>query len=502
MVHKSAKALTLAVAVALLLAAGGILYAAPELVTSPQKQVTATQFYSEGDFFINPRNYANMDFNKWFGLVSFDSAFMAKLGFAMKIDGLYAAAYYGGNTWNIPNHKYTEQEVDFFSTPKTMKIYDNLPEYTDMNPNNNAALLIGVADMGFRLGYRSTHWSRKLNEDFLFEETYDDPDDPTVPLTRNVYYKSFLDENGVINPEIAWGMTRNIIEGRGIKPHMYISLEFNRDYQRFERYVTSADEVTEEIGRSNNDFTLDVTAAVGGFSLISDDGFDFGVDLWYILGMTMYNNDYNYTDSDGKNKIGNGLKGLYDGNSFTEISGNSHNVLPYVYASWEGEKLALAAELELGLEFGGSKKTPLALRLADGGISHDGTGTLVKDGTDTTTTSFAFAPVLSLGMQWAIVPQKFFLNAGGSLGFGKITFNTTESVIYEQGNEKEKSAVKAIENQFDHASTSLSAGVTFNPTANLGFQASCGLDTDNVVNVFDAGKGLAVFSQILAMVKF
>jgi hypothetical protein len=53
----------------------------------------------------------------------------------------------------------------------------------------------------------------------------------------------------------------------------------------------------------------------------------------------------------------------------------------------------------------------------------------------------------------------------------------------------------------------LTAGVTFNPTDNLAFEAACGIGNNNNINVFAIGRtgednGLFNFGSILVSLKF
>ena len=126
-----------------------------------------------------------------------------------------------------------------------------------------------------------------------------------------------------------------------------------------------------------------------------------------------------------------------------------------------------------------------------------------KEGDTVATRTFSFAPSLSLGFKWAIVPEKFFLNGGGSIGFfrddtftqpGLLSFATTT-----EGDDKD------INNTFGAARSTLSLGFTFYPIPNLGFQAMAGVDIEtNNVSTFDtsAARGLFAFSKILVTLKF
>ena len=455
--------------VALLTIAGGNLFAAPYFFISPQKQATANQYYGDADNFISPRYFNDMEFSKWFGVVSFQTeefekhsgaTEMIQVGLAAKFGNIYTALYYGGNTMARPTDTYAVNREGRRSYPDFPALY-NLDGTTPKLPHNEGAVLIGVNDMGFRLSY--VHEHRKHN----FKN---------IDI-GNVLYSTYLNEYGHINPEIAWGMTRDLIPGRGLTPHIYVDMDFFRDYYKYNTQAT----VGEVIGRSNNEFNLGLTVASGGVTLFEKNNFNIGLDLWYTMGLGFINNEYQHEGQVRK------YKGYYSGsiNDMAEITGiNNHNITPYLYAYWDNEKIALSAELGLDFGFGGYKESDMQMNSA---------GTLEKDGPETKYSLFSFIPTLDLGLQWTVVPEKFFINVGSSIGFFDLELN---KVTIDED--------KIVHNVFEGAYTRLMLGFNINPTINLGFQAMAGvdIDTNNISTFRTTGEGLAVFSKIMATLKF
>ncbi|MCL2139456.1 MAG: hypothetical protein FWH41_08005, partial [Treponema sp.] len=418
------------------------------------------------------------------GAVSFQTEFkslttnMMQLGFATRLGGLYLGAYYGGNTfaqWREQTY-YEEDGKRVYRNPWDIEV-SNYPG----EPHNEASLLLGVADMGFRISYVHSYRSFK-RDDFNVGS-----------LGSYTSYVTYKDEYGSINPEIAWGMARELIPGRGLQPHVYIDLDFFRDYRISD--TGSGD----DIDHSNNEFTLGFTAASGYFSFFNQNGFDFGIDVWYTLNLKTFGNKYTLTPGGDivsfKGKLitdpADPFAGRYD------VSYNAHWLTPYLYAGWSGEKLELSAELGFEFGFSGRRNRGLLLSASD----------QLWDGADTKVFGFSFAPTLNLGLKWGIVPEKFYLNAGsgisffgeGGLGVDKLTIDTYVS------NGKVGDTVKATNSFFDGALTRLMLGFTFYPTVNLGVQAMSGVDiSSNNINVFNTGTaaGLAVFSKIMVTVKF
>ena len=496
--------------ITLLLAAGGSLYASPYLITSPQKAATSSQIWSDVDQFISVGKYALVDFDKWFGVVTFSNSDfitgvttgptnMAQFGFATRLGGLYLAFYYGGNGLNLPLHIYREDADGKTIYTENTDLYLPTTGVLARIPYNEFSLLLGFADMGFRLSIASNYRSREV-KDFA------------VGSSSLTEYKSFVDENGSFNPQIAWGMAKALIPDVGLRPHVYVDLDLYSNSSKFDlgtgieigrRYTNSAS----DYNYTSNHLGLGITAAAGGLSLFKDNGFDFGLDLWYILNLRMFDNQYSPAPGTLKNfngKFKNTQSVLVDPDDPSQGSYNiylfdtdysSHLLRPEVFATWSDEekRLSLYAKLGLGLTLNNSTVSTLDLQA---------TGA-VKQGQETITTTFSFNPTLDLGLQWAIVSEKFFLNVGSRISF--LTLNMASGVNDEYTNDtKGDKSVTDINNTFGPASTDLKAGVTFYPTANLGFQAMCGVNnTTNNVSVFDTtASGLAFFSKIIATVKF
>jgi hypothetical protein len=480
----------------MLVVAGGVLYAGPNFIYSPQREATASLFLSDADVFMNPRNYTALNFNRWFGLISFfgnhgdfGNNSMAQIGFATRFGNLYTAFFYGGNAFRIAPNSYTEKEDPFFG--RTIKSYVTEPgsQFGSFRPRNEFAVLVGVADMGFRFSFVSTYQIRNLNENIVIGDEFG--------IGGLDYYKAFRNEFGRLNPEFAWGMTSDLT-AIGIRPHLYVNMDFFRDYQRFEKYTgpdLSDGTDGDVIGRSNNNISLDLTAALGRLRLVRNEAFEFGLDLWYTLGLKVFDNEFNYFDGD-RNRIGK-IMGNYDPDNgiFEERSEISHVITPKIYTIIPRDKISFSAEFGLTVGYSNVISTGMAIK------TDDTSGLLVRDGEDTNTTSLSFAPVLNFGMIWEIVPERFFINAGSHISFGNLILGTTETANFIQGErDPDNPDTKIINNTFEGARTELSLGITFNPSSNLSLQAMSGVETDgNIINVFD---GLTTFSKLLVTMKF
>jgi hypothetical protein len=457
---------------------------------SPQSNTTEGRYRSNADNFIRPDQYTGVSFNKWFGMASFlwDDAFsqIATAGFATKAGSVYIGAFYSGNFWTgMANNNYIEEE------PATVpaggaagKVYD---VYGSINVGgasvNNAALLIGVADMGFRLTYRTNYQLFKKSDIVTADQLYD----------------SYQIERGYIAPQIAWAAAKDLTKN-GIRPYAAVDLVFDRDYQKTETAgADSAGIIGENIGRSSNHFDPSLSLGLGGYTFYSKDGFRLSADLDYVLTFNIYDNEYSYIEN-GAYKIGK-IKGTYSpgSNPYVEKFLVSNLITPSLSGQWSKDRLALRFKLNLPLTFASDEQNSMQLNGGD----------LVYNGASNSTFTFIFRPDVRLALQYKIVPDKLTLNAGARIQATAITLDTIKQEYYTNG---DKISSRAIHNSsFINTGTStqfvsrFSIGPTFNFTENAWVEATTGVTNaygnSGTIEVFAPG-GLFSFGSILVALKF
>ena len=468
----------------LLMAAAGGLWAQGMNVSgwaSPQSMATQGRIRSAADDFIRPDSYTSARIENLFAVASFQSTTTAHLGFAKKLNKAYLGVYYGGTFWaNVTSFPYTEgEDPNWPGGKKTVPTYASLDFDTSL-PSNRVAVLLGVEDMGFRLSYYTTHES--VNKKDL--------------IVGTTQYSSYKADTGVISPQIAWSMTKNLAGDNGIKPYVTVDLNFNRDYQEAEAAVSGSSPGV-EIDHSNNSFQPVLQVGLGGFTFYTKEAFRLSADFEYRLTPTIYSNKYTYMD--GTTYKTDTVKGLNTSSGFTENSSLSNLIMPYLAAQWGGGPVALRARLQLPVTI---TNTKVAV------VSPNADHKLEKNGQSTNTTLFGFNPSLQLALQWRPV-TKLAINAGGLIGLGTLSRTTVESSTYladkEQGTSSER-----VTPSYGATSTTLFLGATFNPTDNLAFEAvvggttgTVGVSTNNRLNVFDtSGNGMFNFGSILVSLKF
>jgi len=463
--------------------------------TSPQSTTTEGRYRSNADDFIRPDSYAGVKFNKWLGLVAFlmdgtNNQGIATVGFGAKAGPVYIGAFYNGNFWaNAPVNNYTEQELNPAPNGGTLgRAYDVYNSISvggeETNPVNNAAVLIGAANMGFRLTFR-TNYQRFKKSDIVF---------------NNQLYNNYKAEYGYLAPQIAWAMAKDLTKN-GIRPYVTFDLLFDRDYLKTE--TTGLDgngNIGEYIGRSLNHMDPSLALGLGGYTFYNKDGFKLSGDLDYVLTLKIYDNEYSYVEN-GVYKTGK-IKGTYSpgSNPYVEDFFVSNLVTPSLSGSWSKDKLALKFKLNLPLTFSSRDQNSMAL---------DASGSnLVYDGTSNSTFTFVFRPDIRLAMQYKLLSNRLTLNTGARLQATALTLETIDITAYNMGTEiytrKQHNDSTINRGSGTQFISRFHIGVAFNFTENFWSEATTGVSNafgEGAIDVFKDGS-LFAFGSILVGLKF
>jgi len=458
------------------------------LWTSPQSTTTEGRYRSNADDFIRPDAYTGVKFNKWFGIISFlDDSLMgplATVGFATKVNNVYIGTFYNGNLWSgAPVNNYTEEVPSTIPNggvaDKAYNVYYISPSAGgSSNPVNNVSLLIGVADMGFRLTYRTNYQFFK-ESDIVFSDQL---------------YKNWQTEFGYIAPQIAWAMAKDLT-GNGIRPYVTVDLVFNRDYEKREPSGSDISGTTgEQTVRSLNHFDPSLSAGLGGYTLYNQDGFKLSTDFDYVLTFNIYDNEYSYAEN-GKYKTGK-IKGTFAPGSFkyNERSFISNLITPSLSGSWSKDALALKFKFNLPLTFSSEEQN---------GMDLNSSNKLVYHLDSNSTSTFTFRPDIRLALQYKIVPNRLTLNTGARIQATALTLETVEQKYYDYGTKKytRKQHKDSNGNSFVNR---FSIGTTFNFSENAWVEATTGVSNaygEGAIDVFKEG-GLFSFGSILLAFKF
>jgi len=459
--------------------------------SSPQSTTTEGRYRSNADNFIRPDQYTGVRFDKWFGIASFlysnPLGAIGTVGFATKVNKLYIGAFYTGNLWaGMPANNYTEEEPAAVPAGGVAdKVYDTYGGINvSSNSFNSAAVLIGVADMGFRLTYRTNHSSFNENNIVIGNGT------------SYQLYNNYQADLGYIAPQIAWAMAKDLISGKGIRPYLSADLVFFRDYQSQETAGPDADGISgKRVLRSLNHFDPSIAFGLGGYTFLNKDGFRLSADLDYVFTTNLYDNEYSYVENN-EYKTGS-IKGTYRQASFgfIEQSFTSNQITPSLSGQWGDDRVALRFKLNAVLTLATKEESIMDV---------DPSGNLVKAGNDDSTFTFTFRPDLRLALQYKMVSDKLTLNAGARLQATALTLETNTHNIYDNNGDK-ITASKIHQDSYGSGFVSrFSIGPTFNLTDKITLEATTGVTNtygDNAIDVFAQG-GLFSFGSILVALKF
>jgi len=459
---------------------------------SPQSQSTQGLFASDADDFINPTAYTGLELQKWFGMASFAATEKATLGYAAKLGGLYLGVFYSGDFWT--HVKAVDSSENFANnnwlgtTAKKLNYVAPAFRNEDDFPYNQFAILIGVADMGFRLSFITTHQIFQAEEAIITGTGV-----PAAGLGSTVgnSFKSYLEEYGLISPQLAWGFAKDLTKV-GIRPWFTFDLHFYRDYVKYQGYQLVGGNYStrkEYIGRSNNYVAPEFNLGLGGLTLGEKDGWSTSLDLTLGLLIAGFENEYNYNDSNGDNAIKT-IKGISYGTNLAELSASLFTLTPSLGTEWKGEKLSLKANLDLNFGFLGFEMTSMAVYNTSGDLRNNGPTAKIA--------GFAFTPDIQLAAQWQLA-SKLSVNVGGRININAVTVLTADGKNYDGvGNEIANSEYQNIAATFGETENHLTLGVTINPIDNLSIQ----INAFDTIDFYPLDAGVFKSASILISVKF
>jgi len=461
-----------------------------DLWSSPQNIATEGRFRSDADDFIRVDAFNNLSFNHWFGMISFlqdaQNRAIATLGFATNVRSIYIAAFYSGNFWaNAPVNNPTERQFGPDNLPAggqpgvTYRVFGSINVAPD--PINNIALLIGFADMGVRLTYRTNYQSFS---------------DSNI-VVGNQLYRNFRAGQGYLAPQIAWGMARDLTRN-GIRPHAAIDLVFNRHFSRMETAGPDAGGNTgQRVERSSNNFAPRLAVGLGGFTFFnSDGGFSSAVDFDYELALRIYNNEFSYVD-DYTHRIGR-IRGTNNPGTFplVERSYVSNTFIPAISGSWRQDRIALGFRLNLPLMFSNERSAIMGLN-----DSND----LINAGNSDSRETFNFQPDLRLGLQYVLVPGRFTLNVGARIQATAISLARIFREVYNAYGTRIHSERIYLDSYSGVFASNFHIGLNFNFLENIWVEATTGVSgafgNTQAIDVFMPG-GLFSFGRIMVGLRF
>jgi hypothetical protein len=500
-------------------------------------EITDYMFGLPGGNFMEPQWYVYSGFEKFYIQAGFDDPNLAKLGFATKVGEMYIGVSYEGSLFNQADvWDYTEETIDVTPPPnpstspfegKTIKTYGIPALDGSKRPNHNIGVLFGIQDIGIKLTVETDYQIFDLNED-------------AIVGTNN--YKSYKAEYGDVSPSLKFGFAKDLTE-KGIRPSVELVFSFHTDSIQTNYYEAGTTDPitgktsypTHESKRgfatqgTDNFAIIGVKLNLGEYIIYSKDNFSFSADFDYAFGTTICGeNEYTYNSP-------NPTTGAIDIKTFKEtgrfddqttgvfhndVSVMVHGIEPSVKVIWDSEKVGLGAKLHLPILITDGKETVNNIYIeTDPTKPTYGNYTLNPD-TSTKETIFAFKPELKLGGVYRIVPDKFNINMGATIGLSSVgvkTVEETDEVQYinndpTQGkNPDYGKSTTTVSQVTTGTSSSFSVGASLFITKNVILDVKTGVVDANSLYIFGGNStdplaaipgSLTYFTALLLMLSF
>ena len=471
------------------------------ILGAPSSVVTEGIWAGQWHNIMSPSAHSGVSFENWTGFAAFGEGDAPgttnrfAMAYATRIGGMYLAAYLGGTGFGLfRNLSFTEfRSNSWTSDPdnwRTFREYD-MPNF-NTGTNNRIAVLIGIADMGFRLSYGTT-----VNS-FSSSNVYD-------LMGYGEYLADVSAALGVRQIELMWAMSRNLLD-IGLRPTAGIRLNFARNFSEFNEFEYDGSRVGNIIAHSANFIQPEIELNSGWVNFFTtDSGWLLRADLQYELAFRMFNNDFTIYDTYGNPSGTRSISGIHyldvfgPGNDiFYEMSWMRHRIRPRVQLNWTGETVALSTRLVLDNWITSSSQDERSWNDYYDGITSN-------FGTNESTFRFQFQPSLEFAVRWFALPNRLTLQAGARYDFGSITRETVETTPLDSyGNSIANGTFTTTSIDFSQASTRFRVGATFHFNENFALDAATSVQNGANVNFFPTtgNNGLMHFTSVMGVLTF
>jgi len=467
--NKFFKAAVIFAVTALILAAP--VFAQSELESNTSK-ATAGVFTSDIDDSMSVLDYSGVEFDDWFGFIGYGGASgPVQLGFAKRFGALYLGTYYSGNVLSSGEYR-TERVTTTYDLAKQLKTQtgttitygSNIYGGDQISSDNEIGVLIGVANMGFLIGFAEEVEERLFPQRSITTTEY--LDGRVEHSQGDIVDWSYID--GKLTPSLTWGMNLEL-GAVTIKPKISAGIDIVLDSQlnnyKAVPYTTVGGEL---IGAE----TINYNGQEGGYIRpdfevgLGIDFENFSIDFSYGMGFDVYS-DNSYDGSGfsgstvgtvnwtGSTETTSSLATTTTNKStyleITEPTDSKHNIHFGFYKASdiaEGLKLGLYAGADVSI--GASTSDSYTLQLERSETKYNNAALSSGDysserefrsyTTSTSTSEFSIVPFVNIGAQYTLIPGRFTINAGigiNPLGEDGYT-STVRRTSYLNGNGVER----------------------------------------------------------------
>jgi hypothetical protein len=442
-------------------------------------KATAGLFGNDVDDFMDVHAYSGLEFDNYFGFTGYSAPEenpplllnrgAVGIGYARKFGGIYVGAYYNGNiitsvqgrragtdiTWQENNSPSETETIEAIYDPLTnrldAKTTTTTPAGKGFYSSNDASVLLGIAGMGFKVGFKEELITGDSGSALLSPGSSSTTTERFSLQTKQ--YQNEVDTysyiKGDLIPSLKWGMGLEL-GGLSIDPYVDVKVDFHRDnYSLITKNYTVNTQTNAIIGNLNyngngqsaNYIQPDFTVGAG-ITFLKKDGLEAGAGIEYGINFALYSNDYDIFGRSGNvgGKVSWNNAGRYITNTentrfetnhvrltVEETFALNHRIEPSFTVTKEiDERLKLGFNTTIGIGIDTSSADSYTEYTEE---------TLVTDKRDTyaknlversttisnqkkeETTVFTIDPEFAAGASFQVIPNRFTLNAGVGLGF-------------------------------------------------------------------------------------
>ena len=435
---------------------------------SNTSQATSGIFGNDVDDYMSYHFYSDVKFEKWFGFVGWNSN--PSLGYATKLGGIYLGAWYNGNIVSIPSGTYTETITPDYDDDNQILISStktiSYSSVAMINTNNHLEILLGLGGMGFKVGVFENLQTNKLGGNSIRTFTTTDTQDGLIEYRNEPV--EFNSTSGSFRPYVGWGASFGSLRPYAelsFDMYQYKQIDTYKDYDTYLGKQTGTENIRRAAGSAtlpNGDSYMMPALGLGlEYDLAKKTNTQTTLGLGYNMDIKLYNNDYGASGVNGTAK-GTVYWGAlpttithYADRTVTsianqtidivEIKDMNHGLVPSFMITGEpisGFKLGFRAELPVSLgikseDYYQDKYSITTVKYdlpnVDKSKNYTNTVRVHEANGLLETTVLDIGANLSLGASFALVPNRFTVNAG--IGGTPFTFTRTVAKASPNGPE-------------------------------------------------------------------
>lgn len=494
--------------------------------SSNTNSATAGVFETDVDNYMSVHDYSKVEMEKAFGYIGYDSNNLS-LGYATKLGGLYLGSYYNGNALSTndsiketKNITTANQVTNDVITGETVTTTEGKTD-PEMVSTNQIDVLVGVAGMGFKLGFYENLQTAKsrFSVDGSFNDASDSvATDSSTMSTTVTKYTEGSQTVGSIMPSLVWGMNLPV-GGMTIKPYAMANVNFyqNKAFSVENKYTEVFDvkqsnalatNTKKTAGKDNGYIDLDATVGAG-LDLAKNGTKQTSFGLSYQFDTKLYSNSDN--DVKGNADWTETVTNAFDAAGTTttvvktvntsEKSYVKHVITPAVSSTTElSDRVSFGMNFAVDVTFDSDKSiaetvtrtvATVASNLQDPADDSVTTTVVTTPGNTVETTTLTVDPTLKAGLTFKAIPGTLSFNTGLTVEvpqFNNATVTTTKSGFTSTTATKvdglgvrtsdttgtvtaARNESQTIKNDWDKLSAGINAGLTLNVDKNIAFDA-------------------------------